>query len=840
MSREAFLILALLACLATAAIPVPVERYSHALGLVEKLYLYPDRLDEQRLFGYAVSGLADDLPWLMIEREGATVSLFHGDGTPLGQVTVESMRRLPHALAEVEQRVRDSKHPLGDTDARLSLLNGLAWGLDSYTRVLSGDRLRRFKVRLKGVTVGVGAGLTRRDDALLITSMAADGPAALGGLLEGDIVLRIDGRPTVNMPSREATALLEGDDGTQVSVRVLRDGEEREYVLTRASVVVPNVEHRVLEDDIGYVRITHVSQRTSENLRKALALLRDAGALSTGLVLDLRGNTGGSMKEAAYSADAFLTEGLLLRTVGPDGGRVPNLQARMEATATDDEPDVPIVVVVDDRTASGSEILAGALLEHGRAALVGTRTYGKGTVQKTYTLDDDAQLKLTVAQYILANGREIAGQGIVPDVVLGAVRLEASGMRLAGYDEGWLRTPFEDVLPWIQEARGWRGLVPEDRDLPLEIARRAVKASTGPSRDETLAALRGVAAQVRAAEEDHLLQALAPRQVDWSPAPEDGTFMEVKVSVAASPSADRTDAVDIVVDLESNDSEPIHQALVELESSHAIWDGVVLPIGRIEPGQALQRSTQLPLPPGIAPREDLVSVRLRADKRPPLLIGEEVLRVASTPEPRLQLSARLVPHVEDQHRAEITLTNTASHAISGVQVAFEYPGDLDVELVDHVAQTNLIPARDSQRFDLALRLGDDPPDPLPLTIEVASERYEQLLEWDVALPVDGTEIEREAPLVTWRGGPPTAAPIGALAVPLRITDEHGLADVMVYVNGTKVAWAGGGSRKLDIDTTAELHGRSNRIVVYATDDHGIQTKQAFVVRGEAEATVDAD
>src|SRR5262249_10167246 len=149
------------------------------------------------------------------------------------------------------------------------------------------------------------------------------------------------------------------------------------------------------------------SQQTVENLRAAMAELDRAGALDAGLVIDLRGNTGGSMKESASVADLFLGEGLLLRTQGSDGGRVQNLQAEMFATRAGTEPDIPLVVVVDDRTASGSEILAGALLELGRAALIGTRTFGKGTVQKVYNLGPDVRFKLTVARYILANDREI-------------------------------------------------------------------------------------------------------------------------------------------------------------------------------------------------------------------------------------------------------------------------------------------------------------------------------------------------------------------------------------------------------------------------------------------------
>ncbi|MFT5454940.1 MAG: C-terminal peptidase prc [Myxococcota bacterium] len=776
----------------------------------------------------------------MVSRDGATVTLSHGSGAPIGQVTVASMHTVPEALAEVEGLVRASGYPLGDTDLRLALLDGVTWGLDRYTRVLYGDRLASFKVRLKGVTVGIGATVRRTDQRLVITQLVEEGPAAVGGVKVGDVLLRVDGRSTVNMGSADVVALLRGADGTQVTVRVLRGTEERELVLTRAEVVVPNVEHRVLEGGVGYVKVTHVSQRTTDNLAAALADLRSQGALDRGLVLDLRGNTGGSMKEAARSADAFLTDGLLLRTVGPDGGRVQNLQARMEAVDTDDEPAVPVILVVDDRTASGAEIVAGALLELDRAALVGTRTYGKGTVQKTYTLDDDAQLKLTVAQYLLANGRVIADQGLVPDVLLGAVHLDERGVRLAGWDEGWTRTPWDEVLPYVMEGRGWRGLVPEDRDLPLEIARQAALEAGAPTRESALAALRRVAKRARAAEEAHLRDALEHRALDWSPALEEGSFIEADVVVRATPTPGQPDRLDLVVEVTNRDDMPLHQALVELSSSQRPWDGVVVPIGMVPAGAAVTRSAPLSLSPGIAPREDLVTVRLRAPGRPPLLVGEEPLAVSSSPLPVLTVSARLKPHLEGQHRAEVTVHNTAGHPISGVEVAFEYPGDVDVELVDRAAQINVLPGRSERRFDLALRLGPAAPAALPLTVEVASERYGTLLEWDLALPVDGTAVELEAPVVAWRGGAPVLAAVGPVAVPLVVTDESGLDHVVVYVNGTKTAWAGGeGRKRVELATSADLHGRSNRIVVYATDHHGIETTETFIVRGEAAVTVDA-
>ena len=187
------------------------------------------------------------------------------------------------------------------------------------------------------------------------------------------------------------------------------------------------------------------------------------------------------MKQAARAVDHFVSEGLLLRTAGPDGGRVQNLQARMEATESEEDIAAPIVVLVDERTASGSEILAGALVQLQRAVLVGSATYGKGTVQKIYTLGT-GRLKLTVARYILEEGLHITEAGLPPDAALAEVVLGKTGVSYDGWTESEAGVKWDDVIPVIRENKGWRDQIHEHGDVRLELARRTLLKAKRSSR----------------------------------------------------------------------------------------------------------------------------------------------------------------------------------------------------------------------------------------------------------------------------------------------------------------------------------------------------------------------
>jgi carboxyl-terminal processing protease len=835
--------------LAVAAPPrVSPEAYDRAVDLVDRLYLHPEQLDADGLLVAAAEGLADELHWLIVDADDGAVYLRHGDGTPIGQVSVASMATLPEALRSLEQVVVDSQYEIGDVDVRLEILKGMTGALDRYSRVLAGEKLDRFDVRLKGTLVGVGATLDTRDGRLVVSELTPGGPADLGGLEVGDVILRIDGVSTVNMPLRDATNKIRGEVDTPIVLTVQRGQSETiDLSLVRREVVVPNVKVATLADGVGYLRIDHFSQRTVENLVAAMDELRKKGALTKGLVLDLRGNTGGSMKEAARSADEFVSDGLLISTRGPDGQRVQSLQHEMTAEPGT-EPQIPIVLLVDDQTASGSEILAGALLQLDRAVAVGYTTFGKGTVQKIYNLDEDARLKLTVAEYILAGDRRIVEGGIVPDVVVGAVEVGALGVRYHGWEEEEAGVPWDAIVPTLYQrptGSGTDAWLTGSNAFAVEVARRTVlRAGPGVTdRAATLAALQDVLPQVRAEQEQKLVRALEARGIDWSEAPASSSSVMAPPRAVArlttSIDPTRPDVVEVAVEVENTGAEALHRVLVEVEcDTFDPWSGLVIPVGRVEPGETGRGKVGVELKPGVDPREDVVRVKLRADERAPLALDDTVLKAQSSSLPRLAVQARLAGEA-DARRAEITLINASAVALEDLEVSFAFPGEVGVELLDASAFLPSLAPRSEARVDIGLRIGPTAPAEIPLELVVTAKRYDEILDWPVLLPADGTAVREEAPRVQVRTVD-LSAPVGAFTVPVQVMDERALDHVVVYANGAKVAWAGGGKMRLDVEAPVQLRAGVNRVVVVAEDDQGLVSRRTLILRGETPSTtVDA-
>jgi carboxyl-terminal processing protease len=824
---------------------VSERAYDRAVDLVDRLYLYPDDLEESALLHGAARGLADEVPWLLVETEGNAVYLRHGSGEPLGSVSVASMATLPEALRSLEGLVAidavEAGYDLDGVDPRLEILKGTTRALDRYSRVLAGERLERFDVRLKGTLVGIGATLRLAAEGLQVQDLVEDGPATRGGLQSEDLILRIDGVATVNMPLREATRRIRGEEGTRVVLTVQREEEQLDLVFVRAEVVIANVHHEVLEDGVGYIQVTHFSQRTVQNLVAALDALRNEGALEKGLVIDLRGNTGGSMKEAARSADQFLKGGMLLRTAGPDGGQVQNLQARMDAVDAGDEPALPLAVLMDRRTASGSEILAGALLELDRAALIGTRSYGKGTVQKIYNLDDETRLKLTVAEYLLAGDRAIAAGGLLPDAALADVELDDLGVRYRGWSLSQAGKEREQVIPVVLEKHGWRGQPFAERDVARELARRTVLRAAGPSREEVLEALGQAAVELRAEEEAHLVAALEAHGLDWSPLPEptealEPAYAEVRIQTRADP--ERQDVYVVSTEVVNHGEQTLHRATVELIcDSFRAWSGLVVPIGKVEPGARANGEVAVRLPAGEALREDVVSVTLRADGHTPLYVGQEFVKSESHQVPRVGIEARLTGEGETRE-AHVVVRNLSAVDIEGLEVFFASPGDLDVELVDRAVRIDTVVADGEANLQLTVRIGADAPAVLPMELVVESDRYRRLADWPADLPMDGSTVILEPPRIEVAEHP-LAAPVGPFTVSVRALDDRRLEHLVLYQDGHKAAWADGGVAQVDLSAEVRLDYGTNRLTAVTRDDQGLVERFTFVVRGEAEAAVDA-
>src|SRR5438067_4646571 len=302
-------------------------------------------------------------------------------------------------------------------DAKLlyGAIDGMVRTLDPHSTFMDPKAYSALKQETDGEYGGVGIEIASRGDDLVVVSPVDDSPASRAGLAPGDRLLEIDGAQTRGWKDADAVKALMGAPGTKCMVKVARAAwsEPRTFTLVRDVIRVVSVEQRLYDRRYGYVKIKNFQDRTDSYLRKALDALRvQAGGHLAGVVLDLRHNPGGLLDQAVKVADRFLVEGVIVTTKGRDNKHVEVERAH----AKDTEPGYPLIVLVDGGTASASEIVAGALQDHGRAVVMGTPTFGKGSVQTVIELEDGSGLKLTIARYYTPSGRSIQERGIAPDI----------------------------------------------------------------------------------------------------------------------------------------------------------------------------------------------------------------------------------------------------------------------------------------------------------------------------------------------------------------------------------------------------------------------------------------
>ena len=307
--------------------------------------------------------------------------------------------------------------PVSDQQLIYGAIKGMLNTLDPHTVFMPPDEYRDMKEDTSGRFGGVGIELDTTDSRLRVSGVLEGTPAAKAGIQPGDEILAIDGEKITSEDVRGAVKRIKGDKGSTVTLQMMRDGWEKakDYALVRADITVKSVSFRRLDDGIGYVKIASFQERTGDDLDKAMVALEkeNRGPLS-GLVLDLRGNPGGLLDQAVRVADEYIDDGVIVSTIGRDPTRKEEELAHRRGTYDR----FPIVCLVNGGSASASEIVAGALQDHKRAAVVGTQTFGKGSVQTVIELADGSGLKLTIAKYYTPSGRSIQGLGITPDVVV--------------------------------------------------------------------------------------------------------------------------------------------------------------------------------------------------------------------------------------------------------------------------------------------------------------------------------------------------------------------------------------------------------------------------------------
>ncbi|HET9448454.1 MAG TPA: S41 family peptidase [Steroidobacteraceae bacterium] len=319
-------------------------------------------------------------------------------------------------LAEVLEHVRrEYVEDISDQELIEAAIRGLVADLDPHSAFLNADQFDEIRISTTGEYSGVGIEVALENGIVKVITPIEDTPAYRAGVLAGDRILAVDDVPVSSENLNDTIERMRGRVGTPVKITIARgpDPKPLEFTLSRASVQVHSVTQQMLEPGLGYVKISHFSETTTPDLEAAISKLKKASAGKLrGMVLDLRNNPGGVLEAAIGVSDVFLDSGLIVTA----NGRAPDARFSMNAKAGDDLEGAPLVVLVNSGSASASEIVAGALQDHHRARLVGSKTYGKGSVQTVMALSDGHAIKLTTSRYFTPSGASIHERGIQPDV----------------------------------------------------------------------------------------------------------------------------------------------------------------------------------------------------------------------------------------------------------------------------------------------------------------------------------------------------------------------------------------------------------------------------------------
>jgi carboxyl-terminal processing protease len=607
-----------------------LEAVNETLRLIRDKYVDPARVKPRDMLLASLNRIQQDV---------AQVIVLHDENAPEVLVRVEAAERkfrvdniqgpwdiaarLREIFTFLQENLRGTEVDLRDVE--YAACNGMLHTLDPHSVFLSPEAYKEMNMSTTGAFGGLGIVISIRDQMLTVMNPMPDTPAGRSGIKRLDRITKINNESTLNMPLDDAVRRLRGEPGTKVTVWVHRDGPEgwsgaRPFELTREQIRVKSVDARLLDGGVGYIRLKQFQSASAKEVEAALNGFRSKNPNLKGLVLDLRGNPGGLLEQAVRIADLFLKSGTIVATVGASEGREEK-QAKPGA-----EPPYPIVILVNGSSASASEIVAGALKNLDRAVIVGTSTFGKGSVQLVFSdvTAEKAALKLTIAQYLTPGDESIQSVGISPDIELDPMTVDPLEMDLFSGNKKVIRE--RDLSAHLSNSRAREGQRPtyvvrynlpeqeraaiRDRggdldenfeaDFPIRFGRELVERM--PWEQRRADQLRAVRDLVLSAQKDEINKAsaeLGKISVDWAeatpgaPGPSPKDF---EVTVATDQPNNEVAAgqsMNLKVTVKNNSKEPVFRLRATTTSDSGYYDGKELVFGKIAPGQS--RTATVPL-----------------------------------------------------------------------------------------------------------------------------------------------------------------------------------------------------------------------------------------------------
>ncbi len=763
-------------------------------------------------------------------------------------------------------------------------VNGLLQSLDPHSVLLSPEINKEFRLSAQGSFGGLGIVIGIRDGELTVIAPLEGTPAYRAGIRSKDTIVQIENESTVNMDLIEAVGKLRGDPGTSVTIGIMREGlaEPKEITIVRELINIHAVEAYALGNGVGYITIRNFQENTLRDLNEALRTFHKEGT-TRGLVLDLRNNPGGLFDQAVAVADKFIDGGTIVITVGANNTYRKPTYARGWRT----EGRIPLVVLINHGSASASEIVSGALKYRRRAILVGTQTFGKGSIQQIFDLADGSALKLSIAQYLLPGDRSIQSVGVSPDLLLTPVELPSNSddreVRFEAVRRGkkerdlertfaeWASTAAEPPMFRLsylkeRESEEVRTAIELSRkekrerlvsDFAVQLAKRILLATPDASRQSLLETAAEVVNQTAKEEEGRITAAIDKLGVDWSrpgsarlEQPRQVALDEFTTELSFSPDhVEAGNEVTLSLALTNQSSQPLSRVRAVTEADFSLFDKREFLLGRVAPGETRRWSLPLTLPKNMEARQEKVVAELR-DARGPLGRAEALLTISPRARPRFSMRYRLLDNGEmgstgngdgrPQPGETVVLRLTATNRGEGVSeknVAIFKPEKGLEGVFVKVGRKELgaVGPGEDRSVSLVFRLQPDFVEGrLPAEVAVIDTVFRDGVTAKVDVGSSSGDVPFRPPTIAFAGDPPPVASTREV-LKLRgvVRDDRRVANVIVFVNGRKVFYQAGPARRAEqmaFDTEVTLKEGVNEIILVAHDDQKLVTRRVVVVR----------
>ncbi|MBX3157855.1 MAG: PDZ domain-containing protein [Deltaproteobacteria bacterium] len=653
--------------------------FNMTLVRIKDRYVDPSRVDPKKMLYAALDSVQLNIAEVLVEPDAAKrrVKVTVNDRPEVFETDdVDSPWRLAAKLKKVFKFIETNMNAGADlAKVEYAAVNGMLGTLDPHSILMDPEQARDMDVSTSGKFGGLGIVIRMIDRKLTVIKPMKDTPASRAGIKAGDHIVRINGEPTENLTSNEAVDRMRGDPKTKVTLWVERKGEAAHlrFELERAVIRVTQVEHKLFDKTVGYIKVKQFSKGIANDVADAMRQMTAQGA--TSWILDLRHNPGGLLEEAVQLSDLFVDSGTIVTTVS---GR--DREAR-RAERGFGETNQSLALLVNNGSASASEIVAGALKNLDRAVIIGTRTFGKGTVQELYDNEDRSKLKLTIAQYLTPGDRSIQNLGIVPDIALQRMYVPEKNdapedfVRLLPPTRTWgekdldatlVSTYAKDIdkpayeLPFIVEKKKPTTGTPaptkpdddddgpdEDditEDFEIRFAKELVGSVSASTRPKLVAGAGKLISRVRAEEEKKLIAALGTIGVDWSAPLATAETANLDVSISTSPKGhvQAGEVVSVTATVKNNGSGTAYRVLPRLHADDGVFDDTELPVGKVAPGETKTFTSKIKVSKDAIDRYNRLSVEVREARNAPARTSHTELRIDAAPRPVFAYAYQLI------------------------------------------------------------------------------------------------------------------------------------------------------------------------------------------------------